>query len=108
MVQQVGTIPSVFNAKNGLSGIHLAASHGGALEKAKPHLTHDSQQKVPKLQETQTQLLTMVVGSMPPPAAPEDKEELRIEARRQREIERLKKLGPGRLRSIGVGLPSSI
>ncbi|KAF1780740.1 RIB43A protein [Phytophthora cactorum] len=44
----------------------------------------------------------MVVGTMPPPSAPEDKEELRNEARRQREIERYKKLGPGRLRSIGV------
>ncbi|POM60845.1 RIB43a flagellar protofilament ribbon protein, partial [Phytophthora palmivora] len=46
----------------------------------------------------------MVVGTMPPPAAPEDKEELRIEARRQREIERTKKLGPGRLRSIGADI----
>ncbi|KAH7470617.1 hypothetical protein PRIC1_001483 [Phytophthora ramorum] len=46
----------------------------------------------------------MVVGSMPPPTAPEDKEELRIEARRQREIERLKKLGPGRLRFIGADI----
>ncbi|KAL3657437.1 hypothetical protein V7S43_017577 [Phytophthora oleae] len=51
----------------------------------------------------------MVVGTMPPPAAPEDKEELRIEARRQREIERTKKLGPGRLRFIGVSsLPSCL
>lgn len=42
----------------------------------------------------------MVVGLAA--AAPEDKEELRYEARRQREQERLKKLGPGRLRNIGV------
>ncbi|ETI40281.1 hypothetical protein F441_14189 [Phytophthora nicotianae CJ01A1] len=46
----------------------------------------------------------MVVGTMPPPSAPEDKEELRVEARRQREIERYKKLGPGRLRSIGADI----
>ncbi|KAI9997888.1 hypothetical protein PInf_002145 [Phytophthora infestans] len=46
----------------------------------------------------------MVVGTMPPPSAPEDKEELRVEARRQREIERYKKLGPGRLRSIGANI----
>ncbi|KAF4321367.1 hypothetical protein BBI17_004792 [Phytophthora kernoviae] len=46
----------------------------------------------------------MVVGTMPPPTAPEDKEELRIEARRQREIERTKKLGPGRLRCIGADI----
>lgn len=46
----------------------------------------------------------MVVGSMPPPTAPEDKDELRIEARRQREIERAKKLGPGRLRNIGADI----
>ncbi|KAG3202874.1 hypothetical protein PC128_g2914 [Phytophthora cactorum] len=46
----------------------------------------------------------MVVGTMPPPSAPEDKEELRNEARRQREIERYKKLGPGRLRSIGADI----
>lgn len=44
----------------------------------------------------------MVVGMMPPPTAPVDKEELRVDARRQREIERTKKLGPGRLRCIGV------
>ncbi|KAF1784000.1 P-loop containing nucleoside triphosphate hydrolase [Phytophthora cactorum] len=43
-------------------------------------------------------------GTMPPPSAPEDKEELRNEARRQREIERYKKLGPGRLRSIGADI----
>lgn len=49
----------------------------------------------------------MVVGTMPPPSAPEDKEELRVEARRQREIERYKKLGPGRLRSIGVRVQGS-
>lgn len=36
------------------------------------------------------------------PPGPEDKDALRIDARRQREAERLKKLGPGRLRSIGV------
>ncbi|KAG7390122.1 Protein Tax-1 [Phytophthora pseudosyringae] len=41
---------------------------------------------------------------MPPPTAPEDKEELRVEARRQREIERTKKLGPGRLRNIGADI----
>ncbi|OWZ10629.1 hypothetical protein PHMEG_00016492 [Phytophthora megakarya] len=46
----------------------------------------------------------MVVGTMPPPSAPVDKEELRIEARRQREIERYKKLGPGRLRCIGADI----
>ncbi|EGZ24768.1 hypothetical protein PHYSODRAFT_311586 [Phytophthora sojae] len=46
----------------------------------------------------------MVVGSMPPPTAPENKDELRIEARRQREIERTKKLGPGRLRNIGADI----
>lgn len=43
----------------------------------------------------------MVVGGIAA-AGPEDKEVLRHEARRQRENERLKKLGPGRLRNIGV------
>lgn len=46
----------------------------------------------------------MVVGMMPPPTAPVDKEELRVDARRQREIERTKKLGPGRLRCIGADI----
>ncbi|RLN87419.1 hypothetical protein BBJ28_00023910, partial [Nothophytophthora sp. Chile5] len=46
----------------------------------------------------------MVVGAMPPPTAPEDKDELRIEARRQRELARTKKLGPGRLRNIGADI----
>lgn len=41
---------------------------------------------------------------MPPPTAPQNKDELRIEARRQRENERLKKLGPGRLRLIGADI----
>ncbi|RLN95488.1 hypothetical protein BBJ28_00014424 [Nothophytophthora sp. Chile5] len=41
---------------------------------------------------------------MPPPTAPEDKDELRVEARRQRELERAKKLGPGRLRNIGADI----
>lgn len=46
------------------------------------------------------------IASAPP--GPEDKDALRIEARRQREAERLKKLGPGRLRSIGVRTRSQI
>lgn len=44
----------------------------------------------------------MVVGGIAAIGGPEDKEALRLEARRQREAERLKKLGPGRLRFIGV------
>uniref|UniRef100_K3WDU2 RIB43A-like with coiled-coils protein 1 n=1 Tax=Globisporangium ultimum (strain ATCC 200006 / CBS 805.95 / DAOM BR144) TaxID=431595 RepID=K3WDU2_GLOUD len=44
----------------------------------------------------------MVVGGIV--AGPEDKEALRLEARRQREVERTKKLGPGRLRNIGADI----
>ncbi|TYZ67936.1 hypothetical protein PybrP1_012476 [[Pythium] brassicae (nom. inval.)] len=49
----------------------------------------------------------MVVGGIAAvgaAAGPEDKEALRLEARRQREAERLKKLGPGRLRNIGADI----
>ncbi|KAL7690224.1 hypothetical protein Plhal304r1_c013g0050561 [Plasmopara halstedii] len=46
----------------------------------------------------------MVAGLTPPNPVFQSKDELRIEARRRREIERAKKLGPGRLRLIGADI----